>query len=92
MRVPEDLIKIRVIMEATISLDRERIIEDPIWSNAESYDLTDPEQLQRALFLYLATYIRREQLFGGPDIFMPSTNGPSTINVISMEKISNDAH
>ncbi len=89
MRGPEDLIKVRVTMETILSLDRERIIEDPLWANSESYDLNDPEQVERALFLYLASYVRREQLFGGHEIFMPSTNGPSNIEIIKMENVSN---
>lgn len=88
MRTPEDRIKVRVTMEAVIDLDRERIVEDPLWANAEAYDLADPGQVERALFLYLASYVRRSKLFGGPEVFMPSTNGPAEIEVIKMEDVT----
>lgn len=86
MRSPEDLIKIRVAMLSTISLDRERIIEDPVWASiADNLDLNNPGQVEQALYLYLESYIHRQQLFGGNNVFMPSTNGPADIEVINME-------
>ena len=88
MRTPEDRIKVRVTMQVVVDLDRERIVEDPLWANAESYDLNDPEQVQRALFTYLASYVHRQRLFG-EQIFMPSTNGPADISVINMEEVTN---
>lgn len=88
MRGPEDLLTIQVIMKATVSLDRERVIEDPAWAAiADNIDLNDPEQREQALFLYLRGYINREQLFSTR--FMPSTNGPSNIETVNMEDISN---
>lgn len=87
MRSQEDLIQVKVTLNATISLDRERIIEDPAWAAiADNVDLNDPEQREQALFLYLAGYINREQLFDS--VFMPSTNGPADIRVEKMEDVS----
>jgi hypothetical protein len=88
MRGPEDLITIRVTLSATISLDRERIVEDPAWASiADNVDLEDPEQKDQALFQYLASYIRREQLFDS--VFMPSTNGPSDLVLENLEEVKN---
>jgi hypothetical protein len=85
MRGPEDLILIKATLSSIISLDRERITEDPAWAAiADNVDLNDPEQVEQALYLYLTSYIHRQQLFG-EQIFMPSTNGPVDIEVIKME-------
>jgi hypothetical protein len=89
MRTPDDLIKIKVTMNSVLSLDRERIIQDPVWAGiADNYNLEDPEQAEQALFLYLVSYIQRQQLFG-ECIFMPATNGPSDLLVDNMEDITN---
>lgn len=86
MRGPEDLIVIDVKLSARVSLDRERIIEDPAWAViADKVDLNNPEQLEQALWLYLASYIHRQQLFG-PQVFMPATNGPADLVI---EGVSN---
>lgn len=88
MRSPEDLIKVRVTMQAMVSLDRERIIEDPSWASiADNIDLNDQSQVEQALYLYLRNYIHRQPLFG-EQIFMPTTNGPADIQVIEMEDVS----
>lgn len=93
MRGPEDRIDVIVQMSSTISLDRERIIGDPAWAAvADNIDLNDPKQVRQALFLYLSSYIIRQQLFGGNSIFMPATNGPSNISVISMEEVEWQQH
>lgn len=89
MRTPEDLIKVRVALVADVSLDRERITEDPAWASiADKIDLNNPGQVEQALYLYLESYIHRQQLFG-EQIFMPSTNGPADIRVTHMEDVSN---
>ena len=91
MRTQEDLIEVRVEMVSTISLDRERIIEDPAWAAiADNINLEDKEQVEQALFLYLKSYIIRQQLFGAC-IFMPATNGPSDIEVKSMEEVNGNS-
>lgn len=88
MRTLEDKILVRVKMSSLISLDLERIVEDPVWASiADNVDLNDPEQREQALFNYLGSYIRRHQLFGGCNVFMPSTNGPSDIEIIEMEDV-----
>ena len=80
----------QVKMTAVISLDRERIIEDPAWAAiVDNLDLNNPEHVEQALYLYLESYIRREQLFGGNRVFMPSTNGPADIKMERMEDVSN---
>lgn len=89
MRGPEDLILIKVSLSSTISLDRERIIEDPQWAAiADRIDLNNTEQREQALFEYLARYINRgnEKLFDS--VFMPSTNGPSDLNIEKMEVVN----
>lgn len=86
MRGMEDLLLIRVTLSSTISLDRERITEDPQWAViADNIDLSDQKQLEQALFAYLARYINRgnEKLFDS--VFMPSTNGPSDLTIEKME-------
>lgn len=89
MRSPEDLIKVKVVMSSTLSLDLERIVEDPAWAAiADNLDLNDTEQREQALFTYLRYYIHRQQLFG-EQIFMPSTNGPADMQVEQMEDVSN---
>lgn len=86
MRSPEDLVRIRVKLSAVIDLDRERVVEDPAWAAvADPLDLSDPEQLEQALQLYLAAYLRREMLFD--TLFMPSTNGPAEVSIDEMEVI-----
>ncbi len=90
MRTPEDLILIDVTLKARVSLDLERIVEDPRWASiAHKVDLNDPEQREQALFQYLGSYINREheQLFD--TVFMPATNGPSDLIVEKMEDVSN---
>ena len=92
MRTPEDLIKVRVVMLSTISLDRERIIEDPIWASiVDNLDLDNSEQIEQAIYLYLESYINRHQLFSGNSIFMPSTNGPSNIETLKMEILNGNS-
>lgn len=91
MRGPEDLILIKTTLSSIISLDRERIVEDPAWAAiADNVDLNDPEQKEQALFAYVRQYIHRgnEKLFDS--VFMPSTNGPSDLRVESMEVIETE--
>lgn len=89
MRGPEDLIQVDVTLHSRISLDRERIVDDPAWAAiVDKLDLNDPEQLDQALRMYLNSYIQRQQLFGGSVIFMPSTNGPADITLRDMEVVN----
>lgn len=93
MRTPEDLILVKVTLSALVSLDLERIIEDPRWATvADNVDLNDPEQREQALFQYLGSYIgrEREQLFD--TVFMPATNGPADLTVEKMENVSHGTH
>ena len=58
MRGPEDLILVKCLSASTISLDLERIVEDPAWAAiADNVDLNDPEQREQALFAYVRQYI-----------------------------------
>ena len=89
MRDQNDRVVIDVTIRARVSLDRERVIEDPAWAEvSKNYDLTKPEQVQQALYQYLGNYVIREQLFGGISIFMPSTNGPADLIVENMEEVT----
>jgi len=91
MRCPEDLIQVRVLLGSTISLDRERIVNDPAWAAiADKLDLTNSEELERALHLYLSSYLRREELFDS--VFMPSTNGPASVEVLQIQQIKQNAN
>lgn len=90
MRTPEDLILVKVTLSALVSLDLERITEDPRWAQiADNVNLNDPEQREQALFQYLGSYIsrEREQLFDS--VFMPATNGPADLTVEKMEDVTN---
>jgi len=90
MRGPEDLIQVELRLRAIVSLDRERITEDPVWAGiADSIDLQDPEAVKQALYRYIGQYVAREkkQLFDA--IFMPSTNGPADLTIESIEELSN---
>lgn len=88
MRGPEDLVRVKVTLSSIVSLDRERIVEDPAWAAiADNVDLNDPEQVEKALAKYLNSYLQRQMLFGGQDVFMPSTNGPASLEMISAETI-----
>ena len=93
MRGAEDLIQVDVVLVSRISLDRERIVEDPVWAGIVSnLDLNDPNQLNQALELYVRSYIQRQQLFGGVEVFMPSTNGPADIALDKMEVVNGNAN
>lgn len=91
MRGPEDLIQVYVTLMSHISLDRERITEDPVWASiSDGKDLSDPEQLNQAMRQYLESYIQRQQLFGGETVFMPSTNGPADLMLADMEIVKEE--
>ena len=88
-RGPEDIFEVEVLLASRISLDRERVVEDPAWAAiADNFDLSDPEQVDKALYLYLQQYIQRQQLFGGQVVFMPATNGPADIRLVRMDNTS----
>ena len=85
-RSDEDIINITFEVSAQISLDIERIINDPIWKIlclSEGYDDTSyyPELLQ----LYISYYVVRDKFLS----HMPSTNGPAECNII-IKDFSND--
>jgi hypothetical protein len=85
MRTLDDLVQIRFQLHSTISLDWERIELDPDWIMISSeFDLSDQEQLEQALFRYIASYISRQQIL----THMPSTNGPGDLYVLNMEIVN----
>lgn len=88
MRDMNDIAQIQVQLQGVVSLDLERVEEDPRWDTiSRKYDLNDPEQRKQALFEYLGSYIAGERLFDSS--FMPSTNGPADLFILDMEELSN---
>lgn len=88
-RGPEDIFEVEVLLASRISLDRERVTEDPAWATiADNFDLSDPKQVDKALYLYLQQYLQRQQLFGGQAVFMPATNGPADIRLVRMDNLA----
>lgn len=76
-----DLFQLRFTLRATLSLDWERILADPVWRQcameyeAEGLDVSDETTRGMVLQGYLRHYLSQERLLAG----MPSTNGPGRI-------------
>ena len=86
-RSDSDIIDLRFTVTADLSLDIERIIEDPIWKTicfANGYDETNyyPELLED----YLKHYVTRERFLSN----CVSTNGPGTLNLGDIYGSSNE--
>ena len=76
MRSREDLKAVRFEMVGGITLDIQRVEQDPAWSMASRfYDLEDTQQFDAALVEYVKHYLSKESLLAE----MPSTNGPADI-------------
>lgn len=67
-RGPEDILVLRLDLQAQVSLDMERIEQDPVFSSIFLL-ASSPEE---ALREYLSYYLDQESLFKR----VPSTNGP----------------
>lgn len=76
MRSEEDILQFRVKMLCGVSLDMERIEEDPQWEFlTRALDMSNAEIKKAAVETYLAKYISQEILLTN----MPSTNGPASL-------------
>ncbi len=76
MRTRDDLIAVRFEISCSVTLDIERIQEDPVWDSVCLYhDITQPEQLAKALQVYVRHYLQRESILAE----MPSTCGPANM-------------
>jgi hypothetical protein len=76
MRTRHDLKILQFKLICGVTLDMERVENDPAWIMAgRNYDLADPLQMDAALVLYLQHYLAKEGLLAE----MPSTNGPADV-------------
>lgn len=82
MRSEEDIVEVRIEMSSLLSLDWERIENDPIWIQiGNDCNLSDPAQRHQALLRYIGAYIGLEKFFRD----CPSTNGPASVWAHNME-------
>lgn len=82
MRNDQDIIQVDLLLFGSLSLDMERMEQDPNWRTiAAQYDL--PLEIERAVFEYITHYVRREKLLRD----MPSTNGPGDLQLRQMEVV-----
>lgn len=72
----DDIFTVNLKLDATISVDLERIEEDPVWINFLSL-YSSPE----AFIMYLSYYIVRDKFLSEA----PFTNGPGGFNLIDVE-------
>jgi hypothetical protein len=76
MRTRHDLKIVRFSLICGVTLDMERVEDDPAWAMASRhFDLEDPVQMDAALIEYLKHYLSKEGLLAE----MPSTNGPADV-------------
>ena len=80
-RSPEDLLEVRLGLMARVSLDMERIEEDPIYRQCLMVASDEASALQA----YLEHYITRERFLRD----MPSTNGPGQLATSDVIEVSN---
>lgn len=80
-RSPEDLLEVRLGLMARVSLDMERIEEDPIYRQCLMVAADETSALQA----YLEHYITRERFLRD----MPSTNGPGQLAMSEFIEVSN---
>ena len=76
MRTRHDLKILQFKLICGVTLDMERVEDDPAWAMASrNYDVADPMQMDAALVIYLQHYLAKEGLLAE----MPSTNGPADV-------------
>jgi hypothetical protein len=76
MQSRNDLKTIRFEISCSVTLDLERIVEDPVWESVSRYhDVSQAGQFERALQSYLRHYLKNESVLAE----MPSTCGPANI-------------
>ena len=82
MRDDKDILEVKLQLSSMLSLDWERIEQDPTWINVSAgIDLSVPEERDMALRRYISAYLGNEKLFRN----CPSTNGPASIWALGME-------
>jgi hypothetical protein len=75
-RSDEDIFSITINLQGSLSLDWERIMDDPVWDTI--IQLQDgPLNYQAALVEYIIFYLRSEKLLTN----MPGTNGPGILEL-----------
>jgi hypothetical protein len=76
MRTPEDIVQINFTLLCGLSLDQERVEQDPVWAQVTRHvELDDPGERERALQRYVGYYLEREHVLAE----MPGTNGPAIL-------------
>src|ERR1035438_10442539 len=76
MRTRNDLKILRFSLICGVTLDMERVANDPAWVMASRhFDTEDPLQMDAALVEYLKHYLAKEVMLTE----MPSTNGPADV-------------
>jgi hypothetical protein len=80
-RTDEDIFEVIGTLSFRLSLDWERIENDPVWRQY----LMVSESPEAALEAYVEHYITRDRLVRE----MPSTNGPGQLALQYMERITN---
>ena len=76
MRTRNDLKILRFSLICGVTLDMERVENDPAWVMASRhFDIEDPLQMDAALVEYLKHYLAKEVMLTE----MPSTNGPADV-------------
>ena len=85
MRGKDDIKLIRFEAGGTISLDLERIEEDPLWGQIlQRQDISTDQGLNAALCRYFVQYLSNESILAE----MPSTNGPATLTGLNAEVVA----
>ena len=76
MRNQDDILIVRFDVSGSVSLDMERVEQDPVWMDiARQADITTEPSRTNALLAYVNIYLSRSTLLED----MPSTNGPADL-------------
>lgn len=83
MRTENDIVRLKMDLEAVIEVDLQRMADDdPNWAQlSQGYDLSTVEGRYAALRVYVEHYITRERFLRD----MPSTNGPGSVELTELE-------
>ena len=81
MRNLEDIKLVKFHLQGAVSLDIERIVEDPVFIQVTGNTLEDK------LNNYIKHYLTNETLLSN----VPSSNGPADIHVIETEVVTKNA-
>ena len=76
MRDPNDIRTVTIAVQGVVSIDLERVQEDPQWALvSRGVDLEDATAAKLALEAYVARYLGMETLLSNA----PFTNGPADV-------------